>query len=285
MIIPAFGVTLADFDLLRGKGCVLVDTTCGSVLVVWKRVEQYARDGYTAVIHGKYEHEETRATSSRTGRWPEGRYIVVRDPEETERAARYIESGGDRDAFLASFGEACGPGFDPDADLVRIGLANQTTMLSSESLAIAERLKQAMIRRYGEAALGEHFRAFDTICTATQDRQDAVGALLASGVDLMLVLGGYNSSNTTHLVEIASRRTPTYHIDSASCLVSAEEIVHKPFASAETATARGWLPKGRAVIGITAGASTPNSEIGETLARLFTFRGIDPDALLAEDAE
>jgi len=285
VILPAFGVTVSELAELRRLGCILVDTTCGSVLNVWKNVDRYAQDGYTAVIHGKYEHEETRATSSRTGRWPEGRYIVVRDPEETERAARYIESGGDRDAFLASFGEACGPGFDPDADLVRIGLANQTTMLSSESLAIAERLKQAMIRRYGEAALGEHFRAFDTICTATQDRQDAVGALLASGVDLMLVLGGYNSSNTTHLVEIASRRTPTYHIDSASCLVSAEEIVHKPFASAETATARGWLPKGRAVIGITAGASTPNSEIGETLARLFTFRGIDPDALLAEDAE
>lgn len=283
VILPAFGVTVVELAELRRLGCILVDTTCGSVLNVWKNVDRYAQDGFTAIIHGKYEHEETRATSSRTGRWPGGRYLVVRDLEETETVARFIESGGAHEGSLAHFGPAGSPGFDPDRDLERIGLANQTTMLSSESLAIAERLRQAMVRRYGEPALAEHFRAFDTICTATQDRQDAVGALLERGADLMLVLGGYNSSNTTHLVGIASKRVPTYHIDAASCLRSREEIVHLPFGSGETVLTRDWLPRRPLVVGITAGASTPNSEIGEALERVLRFRGIDPDRLMASD--
>ncbi len=283
VILPAFGVPVAELAELRRRGCILVDTTCGSVLNVWKNVDRYAQDGFTAVIHGKHDHEETRATSSRAEQWPGGRYLVVRDIEEAERTAAYIEEGGDRELFLAPFHSGCTPGFDPDLDLRRIGLANQTTMLSSESLAIAGRLRLAMIRRYGEGALAEHFRAFDTICTATQDRQDAVTALLATGVDVMLVLGGFNSSNTTHLVEMSSREVPTYHIEAAANLRNAEEISHKPFGSKETVVSRGWLRPGPLVVGLTAGASTPNSEIGEAVERILRFRGEDPERLFSDE--
>src|SRR5437660_1642609 len=174
VILPAFGVTVKDFDRLRALGCVLVDTTCGSVLNVWKRVESYARDGFTAVIHGKVFHEETKATSSQVTKYPAGRYVVVRDMGEARVVCAYIEGRADRAAFLKQFEHALSPGFDPDRDLLRVGVANQTTMLSGESLAIAGELQRSMVARYGAATLPEHFRTFDTICSATQDRQDAV---------------------------------------------------------------------------------------------------------------
>ena len=275
VILPAFGVTVEQMTLLRGKGCTLVDTTCGSVLNVWKNVERYSREGYTSLIHGKYQHEETRATASRTSLHPDGKYLVVRDLEETGRVAEYIRGGGDSRAFLAQFLPACSEGFDPDADLIRLGLANQTTMLSSDSLRVAEEVRRAMVDRYGEAALEEHFRSFDTICSATQDRQDAVNRLLRDGVSLMLVIGGYNSSNTNHLAEIAAEKVPTFHIEDAGCLLDAGTIRHKPVGEKRPRLGSGWLPEGPAVIGITAGASTPNNRIGEVVVRILEIRGVE----------
>src|SRR5439155_1757452 len=196
VILPAFGVTVRDFDRLRAIGCVLVDTTCGSVLNVWKRVESYARDGFMALIHGKNYHEETKATSSQVNKYPGGKYLVVRDMAEARIVCNYIEQGeGSREQFVQQFKGKMSPGFDPDRDLDRVGVANQTTMLSGESLAIAAEVRKSMARRWGDAALPEHFRTFDTICSATQERQDAVLKLIAEPLDLMVVIGGYNSSN------------------------------------------------------------------------------------------
>src|SRR5919106_5601228 len=205
VILPAFGVTIGDFERLRKIGCVLVDTTCGSVLNVWKRGDSYARDGFTAIIHGKHWHEETKATASQVMKYPQGRYLVVFDMNEARTVCDYIERGGDAAALRERFAKAISPGFDFERDLERVGIANQTTMLSGESLAIAEEVRCSMVRRHGEAA-GEHFRSFDTICSATQERQDAVVALLEEPLDVMVVVGGYNSSNTCHLAALVHSR-------------------------------------------------------------------------------
>ncbi|NUO80485.1 4-hydroxy-3-methylbut-2-enyl diphosphate reductase [candidate division KSB1 bacterium] len=274
VILPAFGVTTAEFQRLSNIGCIMIDTTCGSVLNVWKRVEQYARDGFTSVIHGKYSHEETRATSSQATKYEHGHFLVVCDMEETEMVCAYIAGRLSREEFLFHFKNALSPGFEPEQHLQKIGVANQTTMLSSESLAIAERLKQAMLTRYGSGDIANHFRNFDTICSATQDRQDAVLELVKQQrLDLMLVIGGYNSSNTNHLVDLASTYTKAYHIDDPSCLESVDCIRHKPSGQSEEVTSREWLPKGGAKIGLTAGASTPNNKVGEALERLTQLRG------------
>ncbi|HEU5181821.1 MAG TPA: 4-hydroxy-3-methylbut-2-enyl diphosphate reductase [Candidatus Polarisedimenticolia bacterium] len=279
VILPAFGVTVEQMGLLQEKGCTLVDTTCGSVLNVWKNVERYAKDGFTSLIHGKYNHEETRATASRTSLHPDGKYLVVRDLEETDLVARMIRFGGEAGAFLERFASACSTGFDPGTDLERVGLANQTTMLSSESLQVAEMIRRAMADRYGEGNLPAHFRSFDTICSATQDRQDAVGRLLQSGVSLMLVIGGYNSSNTNHLAELAAEKVPTYHIEDASCLLGKSSIRHKRVGEKSPSMDGPWLPDGPVVVGITAGASTPNNRIGEVVERVLRLRGLDPSDL------
>ena len=275
VILPAFGLPLGDMELLRATGAVLVDTTCGSVLNVWKNVENFARDGFTALIHGKYDHEETRATSSRALKHPLGRCIVVRDPAETGQVCDYIEGRGDRAAFFDRFTRAISPGFDPDRDLDRIGCANQTTMLSTESLAIAERVRASMIARFGADEAAKRFRSFDTICSATQERQDALHALLGKvPLDLVVVIGGYNSSNTTHLVEIALEKVPAFHIRSASCLDSADAIRHQPFGKREEIVTHGWLPAGPVTIGLTAGASTPDVEIEMVIRRIASFRDL-----------
>ncbi len=281
VIIPAFGVTVAEMERLRARGCVLVDTTCGSVLNVWKNVERYAREGYTAIIHGKHQHEETRATASRATAISGGRYLVVRDKEEAQLVCDVIAGREDGAAFVARFGPAASPGFYPERDLERVGLANQTTMLSSESLEIAEMLRRAIVERHGEAAAASRFRSFDTICTATQDRQDAVSALKRERLALVLVIGGYNSSNTTHLVEIAGGFAPTYHIESATGLESAERIRHQPFGLKTEEAREGWLPPRPVRIGVTAGASTPNLAIGEVIGRVLELCGIDPAMVLA----
>ena len=280
VILPAFGVTVADLQRFQDQGCTLVDTTCGSVLNVWKNVTRYARDGYTSVIHGKYRHEETQATASQTSKFPGGRFLVVLDHAEAQYVCDYIQHGGDRDAFLARFAKAASPGFDPDRDLLRVGVANQTTMLMTESLEIAEMLRVAMVARYGDAALADHFRSFDTICSATQERQDAVVALLSeASLDLMVVVGGYNSSNTCNLARICAARVPTFHIADVDRLHSADVIRHRPVPPpdapkgpvAEIETA-GWLPAhGPLTIGLTAGASTPNNIIGDVIRRLDAF--------------
>ncbi|HSJ15397.1 MAG TPA: 4-hydroxy-3-methylbut-2-enyl diphosphate reductase [Longimicrobiales bacterium] len=280
VIMPAFGVTLADFARLRKIGCILVDTTCGSVLNVWKRVELYARDGFTALIHGKYFHEETRATASQVHTHEGGKYIVVRDMDEARLVMDYIErrpDALDRDAFRAHFGQKASPGFDPDLDLVRVGVANQTTMLASESLAIAAAMGQSLARRYGEADVALHFRSFDTICSATQERQDAVLQLMRDPPDLMVVIGGYNSSNTNHLAHLCREYTTTYHIADATCIDPAAGIIrHKPelAADAPEQESAAWLPEGPLTLGLTAGASTPNVKIGETIERILQTRGV-----------
>jgi 4-hydroxy-3-methylbut-2-en-1-yl diphosphate reductase len=276
VILPAFGVTIGDFERLRAIGCVLVDTTCGSVLNVWKRVDSYARDGYTAVIHGKHYHEETKATASQTMKYPGGRYLVVLDMAEARIVGDYIEHGGDVDRLAARFAKAVSPGFDFSRDLVRVGIANQTTMLSGESLAIAEELRRVMERRYGPETIGDHFRSFDTICSATQERQDAVLALVAEPVDVMLVVGGYNSSNTCHLAALVqSKGVRVFHIEDADGVdPAAGTIRHQPIGTRHEATVGDWLLDGHRVIGITAGASTPNNKVGETIARICAMAGI-----------
>jgi 4-hydroxy-3-methylbut-2-enyl diphosphate reductase len=275
VILPAFGVTVAEMEHLRAKGCVLVDTTCGSVLNVWKNVHQYAREGFTAVIHGKHYHEETKATASQALTHPGGRYLCVKDRPEAEAVCAFIRGQMEAAPLLERFSHAASPGFDPARDLLRIGLANQTTMLMSESLEIQEMLRGAMRDRYGEAELAQRFRAFDTICSATQDRQDAVLKMLETGgLDVMVVIGGYNSSNTQALARICAERLPTYHIRGPEG-IDGEVIRHRPVGagSHEEAASSAWLPEGPVTIGLTAGASTPNNVVGEVVERLLALRG------------
>ncbi len=276
ILMPAFGVTVEDFRHLRERGCVLVDTTCGSVLNVWKRVESYARDGFTAVIHGKHYHEETRATASQVTKYAGGRYLVVLDMVEARLVCDYIEGKRPAAELAARLGAAASPGFDFASDLVRVGIANQTTMLSGESLSIAREFRESMVRRYGEAAVDQHFRTFDTICSATQERQDAVVQLLASPPDLMLVVGGYNSSNTNHLAELCRERgVRTLHLEDSDAIdLATGAIRHQPGIRQPEETALGWL-EGVREIGLTAGASTPNNKIGETIARVCAVAGVD----------
>ena len=277
VILPAFGVTIAAFESLRAIGCVLVDTTCGSVLNVWKRVESYARDGYTALIHGKHYHEETRATASQVLKYPSGAFLVVRDMAEAREVSDYIEGRGSRAAFLEQFARAASPGFDPDVHLSRIGVANQTTMLARESLAIGEEVGRAIERARGADARAADFRTFDTICSATQERQDAVLALLEEPLTAMVVIGGFNSSNTISLAALCAERVPTYHIEDASGIDPEAGTVHFRRAGKAhiEATVGEWLPaEGPVRVGLTAGASTPNNKIGETVGRILATRGL-----------
>jgi 4-hydroxy-3-methylbut-2-enyl diphosphate reductase len=269
VILPAFGTSVELLDDLVGRGCTIVDTTCGSVLNVWKNVKRYADEGYTAIIHGKYWHEETRATASQALHAGGGAYLVVLDRAEAATVCEYIRHGGSAAALLRQFEHAVSPGFEPAAHLQRIGCANQTTMLSSESLEIGEMFRAAMRDRYGDQELPSRFRAFDTICSATQDRQDAVITLLQERpIDLMVVIGGYNSSNTCNLARICAATRPTYHIADAAGLESAGEIRHKPIGGKQETTTTGWLPEGPVTIGLTSGASTPDNIVESVIRRL-----------------
>jgi 4-hydroxy-3-methylbut-2-enyl diphosphate reductase len=280
VILPAFGVTIAQLAAFDRQGCTLVDTTCGSVLNVWKAVRRYAEDGFTSVIHGKIRHEETLATASQALKSPSGPYLVVLDLGEAADVCGYIRDGGDRRAFLERYAAAASPGFDPDRDLVRVGLANQTTMLMTESLAVGEMFREALTARYGADAIAEHYRAFDTICSATQDRQDAVVTLLKDhAVDLMVVIGGYNSSNTLNLAKICASRVPTYHVADDDCLASPDEIRHRPVGQKAEVTTRGWMPSGGPLcVGLTAGASTPDNLVGATMLKIAAFANATPAA-------
>ncbi len=270
VLLPAFGFEVKMLERLRSIGCLMVDGTCGSVVHVWKRVEKYAREGFTSVIHGKWQHEETIATASHVVA-EGGHYLVVFDRQEAEQICEFIRRGEGGAALAKYFAQACSPGFDFERDLTRVGVANQTTMLSSESLEIGRMLRDALSDRYGEAEVANRFRSFDTICNATQERQDAVLAMMQNPPDVMIIVGGFNSSNTGHLCEIASQYCPSYHIEELDGLVSPDEIRHKPPhpLDAEPVVARGWLPERRPLaIGLTAGASTPNRVIGEVIERL-----------------
>jgi 4-hydroxy-3-methylbut-2-en-1-yl diphosphate reductase len=243
-------------------------------------VERYAKEGVTAIVHGKYSHEETRATISQVAKYPQGRYLVVRDIPETHVVCDFIRKGGDREAFLEMFRNSVSKQFDPERDLTRIGLANQTTMMSSESLEIQKMLRQAIVDRYGEPEIAKRFIAFDTICSATQDRQDTLSALLHSTrLDLVLVVGGFNSSNTGHLAELGSEKAPTFHVENEQGLVSADEIRYREPKSGKVVTAHGWLSPGKLSIGVTAGASTPDNIVGRVIERLLEIRGISLEKL------
>lgn len=289
VILPAFGVTLHDFDQLTKVGCILVDTTCGSVLHVWKRVENYAKDGFTAVIHGKYTHEESRATASQVNRHDGGKYVIVRDMAEGQLLFDYIAKRDghlSREEFMEHFAKKASPGFDPDRDLAYVGVANQTTMLAKESLAIGWKVHEAMVEAFGEEHAATHFRSFGTICSATQERQDAVAEMMKEPPKVMLVIGGYNSSNTNHLAHLCRQHTTTYHVEDALCIdVETATIRHKPVLDpdADEVVESTWLPEGPFDLGITAGASTPNNKIGEALLRILEIRGIEVELDVPEE--
>ena len=278
VILPAFGVTIKDFETLRSVGCVMVDTTCGSVLNVWKRVESYARDGFTSLIHGKYYHEETRATASQAEKYPHGQYFIVRNLDEAQLVCDFIEGKLSAQVLMQRFAHAASPAFDPARDLRRIGVANQTTMLARESLAVGELIGRSMARAWGDDYARENFRTFDTICSATQERQDAVVELLREPLDVMVVIGGYNSSNTMSLAALCSETVRTFHVEDADDIdPNSRTIRHRPLGAKEETESSDWLPaSGPVRIGITAGASTPNNKIGEAVGRIFATREIDP---------
>jgi len=278
VILPAFGVTIRDFEVLRQIGCVMVDTTCGSVLNVWKRVESYARDGLTSLIHGKHYHEETRATASQAEKYEGGQYFIVRNMEEAQLVCDFIEGRLSASALMERFAHAASPSFDPERDLRRIGVANQTTMLARESLAIGELVGRSMAHARGDEYAKENFRTFDTICSATQERQDAVVELLREPLDVMVVIGGYNSSNTLSLAALCSETVRTFHVEDAEDIdPAAHTIRHRPLGGKEETASADWIPStGPVRIGVTAGASTPNNKIGEAVGRIFATRGIDP---------
>jgi len=280
VIIPAFGTEVATRRKLEEKGCLFVDTTCGDVMSVWKRVRQYSKDSVTSIIHGKSWHEETMATSSQARASGSGHYLVVFTLAETDYVCNYILQGGDKAEFLTKFKGAYSEGFDPDVHLQAIGVANQTTMLRGETEEVQRRLKAAMAQKYGPDQVDKHFRFFDTICGATQDRQDALQKLLQQPLDLLLVIGGYNSSNTSHLAEMGEAKLPTYFIKNAAKMESDRLIRHYDQHKHEEATSADWLPRGKITVGITAGASCPNNLIEDTIRRLFELRGISVQQVL-----
>ena len=283
VIVPAFGAETAVMERIAARGCATVDTTCGDVMSVWRRVREYARTGRTSIIHGQASHEETRATASRAlGEAGGGNYLIILTLADCDVVCDYIRGKGDRAAFIARFAGGCSEGFDPEVHLQRIGVANQTTMLKGETEEIQRRLQQAVRDRDGERA-EDSFAVFDTICGATQERQDALFEMLKSPMDLMLVIGGYNSSNTTHLVEIAEKQLPTFFIRNAGCLRDLEQIIH--FDLHQKTERTGYTDKltgpGPVTIGITAGASCPNNLIEETILRVFALRGTTAEEIEA----
>ncbi len=284
VIVPAFGAETSLMKLIQERGCAIVDTTCGDVMSVWKRVRGYAREGFTSIIHGKASHEETRATASRAlGDAGNGHYLIVLTLDDVEAVCDFIRHGGDAAAFLRRFEGGYSPGFDPTQHLLRIGVANQTTMLKSETEDIQRRLRQAVLDRDGAAAGAANFQVFDTICGATQERQDSLFLLLRQPLDVLLVVGGYNSSNTTHLVEIGEQQLPTFFIRTSECLTALETIVHFDIhQKQETQSYSDKLASpGPVTIGITAGASCPNNLIEDTIFRVFELRGVPPEKVLA----
>jgi len=285
VIVPAFGAEVKVLQRLNEIGCHQVDTTCGDVRSVWKRVKQYRNQGTTSIIHGKAWHEETKATVSQAISEGGGtHYLVVFTLDETDYVCDYIRKGGNKEEFLKKFEGAYSPGFDPDQHLVSVGVANQTTMMKNETEEVQRRFEQAMVDRYDRANLDQHFRKADTICGATQERQDALSEMLGhEKMNLLLVVGGYNSSNTSHLAEMGEAVLPTYFIKNSEKLISTKEISHYDQHKQQEVVTRDWLPEDNVVVGITAGASCPNNLLEETIHRLYEFRGINVETLLPAD--
>ncbi|GBF90878.1 4-hydroxy-3-methylbut-2-enyl diphosphate reductase [Raphidocelis subcapitata] len=278
VIFPAFGATVQEMELFRDKNVEMVDTTCPWVAKVWNSVDIYGRKQFTSIIHGKYSHEETVATASFADK-----YIIIRDLEESNYVCEYILKGGDKEEFLTKFKKAVSKGFDPEKDLQRVGLANQTTMLKGETQEMGKMFERTMLSKYGPAALGEHFMLMDTICDATQERQDALYEITDDpSIDMMIVIGGFNSSNTSHLQEIAEHKGITsFWVDSAARIdVAGNKLLHKT-GWGELKETTNWLCDGPLTIGITSGASTPDRAIEEVLDKVFrikdpSFAGVAP---------
>jgi len=281
VIVPAFGTDVTTLARIKEIGCQIVDTTCGDVMSVWKRVRQNASDDVTSIIHGKAEHEETKATASRAIVAGKGHYLVVLTLEDTDYVCDYIRRGGNKQELLERFRGATSEGFDPDLHLRRVGVANQTTMMRGETEEVQRRIEAAIRDRDGAAHAKESFRFFDTICGATQERQDALRDMLIEPLQLLLVIGGYNSSNTSHLAEMGEAKLPTYFIRNASRLESRERIVHFDLHQRREIVTEHWLPARPLTIGVTAGASCPNNLIEDAILRLFELHGIDRTRLLA----
>ncbi len=282
VIIPAFGTEVSILKKLEAKGCQFVDTTCGDVMSVWKRVRNYAKEEVTSIIHGKAYHEETMATSSQATA-NSGHYLIVLTLEETDYVCDYIENGGDKGTFYKKFEGSYSEDFDPDKHLKAVGVANQTTMMRGETEEVQRRIKAAIVRRYGAENVDGHFRFFDTICGATQDRQDALGVLLQKPMDLLLVMGGYNSSNTAHLAEMGENVLPTYFIKNAAEMIDDKLIRHWNQHTHEVVENRNWLPEGPLIIGVTAGASCPNNLIEDVICRLLELRGTSAEEFLSSN--
>ena len=275
VILPAFGASVDEMKLLSDRGCTIIDTTCPWVSKVWTTVEKHKKSSFTSIIHGKFKHEETVATKSFADK-----YLVVLNLDEAQYVADYILNSGDspeerlrqRNEFLTKFANAYSEGFDPDQDLKAVGIANQTTMLKGETEQIGKLLERTMLKKYGPQAVNDHFSSFNTICDATQERQDAMFELVDMDMDLMVVIGGFNSSNTTHLQEIAIERgIPSYHIDGPQRLGAGNQIEHQPLHRPITVS-QDWLPEGNIVIGITSGASTPDKSVAQVIQRIFQLK-------------
>jgi 4-hydroxy-3-methylbut-2-enyl diphosphate reductase len=280
VIVPAFGTDLITLKKIQDRGCQIVDTTCGDVMSVWKRVRQNATEQVTSIIHGKAEHEETKATASRALGLGGGHYLIVLTLKDTDYVCNYIRHGGGKQEFLDRFKDAYSPGFDPDIHLEAVGVANQTTMLRGETEEVQRRIRAAILDRDGPELGSRNFRFFDTICGATQERQDALGRLLQEKMNLLLVVGGYNSSNTSHLAEMGEEKIPTYFVRSASKLESTTRITHYNLHEKREIVTKNWLPEGPIIVGITAGASCPNNLIEDTILRLYELRGISSNEVL-----
>ena len=267
VILPAFGASVQEMQLLNEKNCTIVDTTCPWVSKVWNSVEKHKKRDYTSIIHGKYNHEETIATSSFADK-----YLVVLNLEQANYVSNYILNGGDKEEFMTKFKNSHSLNFDPDQDLERIGIANQTTMLKSETEQIGKLFERTMLKKYGPTEFNQHFMSFNTICDATQERQDAMFELVEDELSLMVVIGGFNSSNTTHLQEIAiERNIISYHIDSATRIGPGNRVEHKPLGK-DLETQENWLSDGSIVIGVTSGASTPDKVVEDVIEKIFELK-------------
>lgn len=276
VIIPAFGISVRLRRLLESRGVQLVDSTCGNVIKVWQRVRSYAGRGITSIIHGKVRHEESMATASHSlGDDGRGHFLVIFSEQEAAMLAEYLRGRGDKASFLAHFEGCYSKGFDPDVHLREIGMANQTTMLKGETTRIQQMLRAAVVQRDGN---DDRFHVFDTICGATQDRQQALEDLLALPLDTMFIIGGYNSSNTSHLAHIAALRHPTFFVRDAACLLGSDRVAAydselrretlQPLPPVAADASRTWR------VGITAGASCPDNIVEGVIRRLAALRGV-----------
>jgi 4-hydroxy-3-methylbut-2-enyl diphosphate reductase len=270
VVIAAFGSKNRDVEQLKKKDLLIVDTTCGAIVLVWKRVEKYAQNKYTSVIHGIWDHEETQATASQATKFG-WHFIIIRNHEEARDIERFLKKEITSEAFMKKYAGKSSEGFDPAVHLQRIGIASQTTMLKSETLEIQEYLKGVYEASFASDKPAEHFMKYDTICSATQERQDALFDLLEQKLDLMIVIGGFNSSNTTHLSEIASLKFPTFHVRGPEDLLDAKTVRHLDPAKLEIRESADWLQPNIKTVGISTGASTPDVLIEKVIARVEEY--------------